>query len=47
MPTLIRLVLGIVVIVACAYAAMFALAYLVTPGQEEMTIQIPVERLTP
>jgi hypothetical protein len=46
MPTLIRLVLTLAVLVGGAFVAMLALAYLVTPSQEEMTVTIPAERLS-
>lgn len=44
MPTLIRLVVWLVVIVAITYAAMFALAYLVKPTQRELHIELPAIR---
>jgi hypothetical protein len=44
MPTLIRLVVWLVLIVAIAYAAMFALANFVKPSQRELHIELPAIR---
>ena len=41
MPTLIRLLVWLVLIVGIAYAAMFALANFVTPSQREIRIELP------
>jgi hypothetical protein len=43
MPTLFRFVTIIAIVVALAYAAMFALVMLVTPRQGEMTVPVPIE----
>ena len=45
MPTLIRLIVSLVVLVAIVYAAMFALATFVEPRQKEITVDIPAEKL--
>jgi len=44
-PTLIRLIVSLVVLVAIVYAAMFALATFVEPRQKEITVDIPAEKL--
>lgn len=44
MPTLIRLLTVIVILIGVAYGAMFALATFVEPNTTEMTITIPDER---
>lgn len=43
MPTVFRFVMIIVVAMVLAYAAMFALVFLVTPRQGEMTIPLSIE----
>jgi hypothetical protein len=45
MPTLIRLLVYLAVIVALGYGAMFALATFVEPRQKEIIIDIPPEKL--
>jgi len=44
MPTLIKLLATIGVIVAIGYAAMFALASLVEPRPREMVVTVPPDR---
>lgn len=44
MPTLIRLVVFLVTVIAIAYAAMFALATFVKPTQHEIRIELPPVR---
>lgn len=46
MPTLIRLITVIAVLVGLVYGAMFALATFVEPKKGEMRVRIPAERLT-
>jgi hypothetical protein len=45
MPTLIRLLVTLGIIVGLVYAAMFALVTYVEPRKGEMTVRVPVERL--
>lgn len=47
MPTLIRLVVILLVLVGLAYGAMFALIMTVTPNEKEVTIRIPARDLMP
>jgi hypothetical protein len=47
MPTLIRLVVILLVLVGLAYGAMFALVMMVTPNEKEVTIRIPARDLMP
>ena len=47
MPTLIRLVVILLVLVGLAYGAMFALVTFVTPNEKEVTIRIPARDLMP
>lgn len=47
MPTLIRLLTVIAVLVGLAYGAMYALVLFVEPNKGEMTVRIPAERLNP
>lgn len=47
MPTLIRLLVLLLVLVGIAYGAMFALVALVDPGEEEVSIRIPARNLLP
>lgn len=47
MPSLIRFLIGLVVLAVIAVGAMFALANLVEPKPREMTIRVPQERLDP
>lgn len=47
MPTLIRLLVLLLVLVGIAYGAMFALVALVDPGEEEVNIRIPARNLLP
>ena len=46
MPTLVRFLVTICMLAALVFAAMFALANFVTPRQSEMTVDIPLDRLT-
>lgn len=45
MPTLIRLVVILLVLVGLAYGGMFALVASVDPGEKEITIRIPTRNL--
>ena len=45
MPTLIRLVIFLVVLVALGYGAMFALVAMVEPNEKDVTIRIPTRDL--
>lgn len=45
MPTLIRLLLTLLVLVGLAYGGMFALVAAVDPGEKEITIRIPAREL--
>ena len=45
MPTLIRLLVVLVVLVGLAYGGMFALVAAVDPGEKEITIRIPTRDL--
>jgi hypothetical protein len=47
MPTLIRLLVLLLVLVGIAYGAMFALVALVDPGEKEVSIRIPARNLLP
>lgn len=47
MPTLIRLVVILLVLVGLAYGAMFALVTMVTPNEKEVTVRIPARDLLP
>lgn len=47
MPSLIRFLIGLVVLAVIAVGAMFALANFVEPKPREMTIRVPQERLDP
>lgn len=47
MPSLIRLLVVLAVIVGIVYGGMLALVILVEPQQREMTVRIPTERLQP
>lgn len=47
MPTLLRFLTILALLVGAGYAGMAALAYLVEPQPREMTITIPPERLQP
>lgn len=47
MPSLVRFLVGVVVVVVLAAGAMFALANFVDPHPREMTIRVPQERLDP
>lgn len=47
MPTLIRFLTVIAILVGLAYGAMFALVMYVEPNQGEMTVRIPPDRLNP
>jgi hypothetical protein len=46
MPTLFRFLTTIGIVAALIFAAMFALGTFVTPRQTEMTVDIPLDRLT-
>ncbi|MHB1102686.1 MAG: hypothetical protein ACYC0C_07930 [Devosia sp.] len=45
MPTLIRFVVILLVLVGLAYGGMFALVAVVDPGEKEITIRIPTRDL--
>ena len=45
MPTLIRLVVILLVLVGLAYAAMFGLVAVVDPGEKDVTVRIPARDL--
>ena len=47
MPSLIRLLVVLGLIVAVIYGAMIALVIMVEPKQREMTVRVPNERLQP
>jgi hypothetical protein len=47
MPTLIRFLTFIAILVGLAYGAMFALVTFVEPNTGEITERIPAERLNP
>ena len=47
MPSLIRFVVTLAVLAGLVYAAMFALATFVEPGQREMKVRIPQSQLKP
>lgn len=47
MPTLIRIVVFLLVLVGLAYGAMFALVIFVEPQDKEVTIRIPARDLLP
>jgi hypothetical protein len=47
MPSLIRLLVVLGLIVALVYGAMVALVIAVEPKQREMIVRIPAERLQP
>ena len=46
MPTLFRFLVIIGVIVGIVYCAMFALVTFVEPRKGEMTVRVPLEKLT-
>jgi hypothetical protein len=45
MPTLIRLVIFLLVLVGLAYGAMFGLVAMVEPGEKDVTVRIPTREL--
>lgn len=47
MPTLIRLIVILLVLVGLAYGAMFALVAAVTPREKQVTLRIPTRDLVP
>ena len=47
MPTLIRLIVILLVLVGIGYGAMFALTVFVEPRDKEVTIRIPARELLP
>lgn len=47
MPTLIRLIVILLVLVGIGYGAMFALTVFVQPRQKDVTIRIPARDLVP
>lgn len=47
MPTLIRLIVILLVLVGLGYGAMFALVAIVQPRDKEVTIRIPARELVP
>lgn len=46
MPTLFRFLTTIGIVVLLVYAAMFALATFTKPRQTEMTVDVPLDKLT-
>ena len=46
MPTLFRFLVIIGMLVAIVYGAMFALVTLVEPKKGEMTVRVPLEKVT-
>lgn len=47
MPTLIRFLTVIAILVGLVYGAMYALVMFVEPKKGEMTVRIPAEKLNP
>ena len=47
MPTLIRLLVVLLVLVGLAYGGMFALVMMVEPNEKEVTVRIPARDLVP
>jgi hypothetical protein len=47
MPSLIRLLVVLGLIVAVIYGGMLALVIMVEPAQREMSVRVPTERLQP
>jgi len=47
MPSLIRLLVVLGLIVAVIYGGMLALVIMVEPTQREMSVRVPTERLQP
>ena len=47
MPTLIRLLVFLLVLVGLGYGAMFALVAMVRPNEKEVTVRIPARDLVP
>ena len=47
MPTLLRFLTMIAIIVGLVYGAMYALVLFVEPNKGEMTVRIPAEKLNP
>jgi len=45
MPTLSRFIIACILFALAAYAAMFVLANFVEPGQREITVRVPTDRL--
>ena len=45
MPTLIRLVIVLLVLVGLAYGAMFGIVAMVEPGEKDVTVRIPAREL--
>lgn len=45
MPTLIRLVIVLLVLVGLAYGAMFGIVSVVDPGEKDVTVRIPARDL--
>lgn len=45
MPTLSRFIIACILIALAGFAAMFVLANFVEPGQREITIRVPTDRL--
>lgn len=45
MPTLIRLLVILLILVGLAYGGMFALVAAVDPGEKEITVRIPTRQL--
>jgi hypothetical protein len=47
MPTLLKFLVTIAILVGIAYAAMFGLVWYVKPNKGEMTVRIPAEKINP
>lgn len=47
MPTVVRFLTIIAVLVACVYAAMFGLVMMVQPEKREMTVDVPLDQIKP
>ncbi len=47
MPTLLRFLVTIAILVGIAYGAMFGLVWYVKPNKGEMTVRIPAEKINP
>ena len=47
MPTLFRFLFILAVIAGIIYGSMLALVFLVEPGERDVTVRVPSERLNP